>query len=289
MCPESRLFSHIWKILATPVAKVRASECRFSSTQAAADHSLAVFEKNAFNYTKLMWSQKGSAVWYGSGFHNWKLLKLIFTTHEYWGHMRTTLSAGGSFPLKEIDDQTCQEDNAWHLERGNHKSANKQLTKVHSMVHAETARGFSLPLPTYALKKLPRCVLAVFGMIHQGLIDEMGRLVEKSRLAHDLSLKGPSGVSFNSRVVDFFLPEYLFRFALRCMINFIVGCHLHFPGERILIGKSDMKTAYIRAHLQLATAAKCIAQLDVLLFMMVCFPFGGKPCPAQWCAMSEPI
>jgi hypothetical protein len=50
-----------------------------------------------------------------------------------------------------------------------------------------------------------------------------------------------------------------------------------------------MKTAYRRAHLQLATAVECLAQLDGLLFMMLRFPFCGKPCPAQWCTISEPI
>jgi hypothetical protein len=32
-----------------------------------------------------------------------------------------------------------------------------------------------------------------------------------------------------------------------------------------------------------------MAHLDGLLFMMLRFPFGGKPCPAQWCMISEPI
>jgi hypothetical protein len=50
-----------------------------------------------------------------------------------------------------------------------------------------------------------------------------------------------------------------------------------------------MKTAYRQAHLQLATAVECLAQLEGLLFTKLRFPFGGKPCPAQWCTISEPI
>jgi hypothetical protein len=124
--------------------------------------------------------------------------------------------------------------------------------------------------------------LAPLGMIEQDSIDEMGRVVEKSRLAHDLSLKGPSGSSVNSRVIEFLLAACLFGFALRRMIHLIVGCQLHFPGKRILIGKADMKTVYRLAHLQLMAVVECMARLDGLLFMMLRFPFDGNPFPSQW-------
>jgi hypothetical protein len=157
------------------------------------------------------------------------------------------------------------------------------------MVHDEVRCGFSLPLPTATLIKLPRCYLAPLDMIYQGSIDERGRFVEKSRLAHELSLKGPSGMSVNSRVIGLFLPANLFWFALRHMVHFIVGCRLHFPEKLVLIDKADMKTAYRRVRLQLVVLVECIPQLDRLLFMMSRFPFRGKPCPAQWCTISEPI
>jgi hypothetical protein len=32
-----------------------------------------------------------------------------------------------------------------------------------------------------------------------------------------------------------------------------------------------------------------MAQLGGLFLMMLCFPFGGNPCPAQWCSISYPI
>jgi hypothetical protein len=71
------------------------------------------------------------------------------------------------------------------------------------------------------------------------------------------------------------------------MTHCIVGCQINYPVRRILMGKYDMKTAYCRAHLQLSTAVECLAQLDGLL--LIWSPFGGKPCPAQWCTISEPI
>jgi hypothetical protein len=55
------------------------------------------------------------------------------------------------------------------------------------------------------------------------------------------------------------------------------------------MSKYDMKMAYCRAHLQLATTVACLAQLDGMLYIMLYFPFGGKPCPAQWCTISAPI
>jgi hypothetical protein len=68
--------------------------------------------------------------------------------------MPTIISGNGSLSLKEPCNKTRQEDNAWNLERGNHKSGNKKSAKVCSMVHDEVAHGFSIPLYTSALAKL---------------------------------------------------------------------------------------------------------------------------------------
>jgi hypothetical protein len=89
-------------------------------------------------------------------------------------------------------------------------------------------------------------------------------------------------MSVKSRVIEFFLPACLLQLTIWRMIHFIVGCRLHFPGKRILIEKSDMKTAYRRAHLQLARAVECLAQLDGLLFMMLRFTFCKQ-------ALSNPV
>jgi hypothetical protein len=112
MCPKIRLISQIRKRLATAVAKVCASEFKFNPPQAVEDHNLTIFEKNVFDYMKVIQSQQGSTAWFGSEFGNCKLLELIFTAHESWGHMHAILSGGGSLPLKEINDETRQEDNA---------------------------------------------------------------------------------------------------------------------------------------------------------------------------------
>jgi hypothetical protein len=81
--------------------------------------------------------------------------------------MRPILSGGGSFPLKEMDNISRQEDNDWQVQRGNHMSAKKQIAKVRPMVRDEVKWGFPFPLPMMALRKLPRCSLAPFGMINQ--------------------------------------------------------------------------------------------------------------------------
>jgi hypothetical protein len=91
----------------------------------------------------------------------------------------------------------------------------------HSMVHGAVKWGFSLPLPTATLHKLPRCSFAPLGMLYQGSID---------KLAHDTSLKGPSGLSVNSRVIELFLSVRLCRFALQRIVHFIVCFRIHFPG-----------------------------------------------------------
>jgi hypothetical protein len=122
--------------------------------------------------------------------------------------MHPILSGGRSFSLKEMDDTSRREYNEWHLQHGNHKSAKSHISKVRDMVHDEVNRGLSLPLPTASLnKKLPWCSLTPFSMVDQGSIDETGLLVDKSKLAHDLSLKGPSGLSVNARIIEISPPR----------------------------------------------------------------------------------
>jgi hypothetical protein len=95
-------------------------------------------------------------------------------------------------------------------------------------------------------------------MTDQGSIDETGKIIEKLRLTQDLSLPGPNGLSVNKMVSAHFRPALLFGFALRWMVQFIVGCQIPYPGKIILMGKADMKPAYRRADLHLDTAVACL-------------------------------
>jgi hypothetical protein len=203
--------------------------------------------------------------------------------------MKKILSEGGSYPLTPIDDDFRQEDNEFHLQRGNHKSALKHHDKLRAIVHDDVRKGFSLPLRKEAFREIPHSVLASYRMVEQGTIDELAREVSKVRATHDQYLPGPSGLSVNRRVMVEFLAPLVFGFALQRFIHYIVSCRWHFPNQRILLGKFDWKSAYKGAHLRLSTAVECMTCFEDLSFMALRYTFGGRPCPSDWCSISESV
>jgi hypothetical protein len=73
-----------------------------------------------------------------------------------------------------------------------------------------------------------------FGMTEQGSIDETVKIIDKYHL---------TCLSVNKRAIDHLLLAGLFGFALRRMVHYIVGCRIHYPGKRILMGKKNMNMA----------------------------------------------
>ncbi len=69
-----------------------------------------------------------------------------------------------------------------------------------SNITEDVACGFSLPLPTDLLFKIPNTSLAPLGCHKQEMINELEAQIPKYRMTHDQSFPGPSGLSVNLRV-----------------------------------------------------------------------------------------
>jgi hypothetical protein len=132
MCPESRSMCLVRGILSTPTPKSKQIDFQFSPTSEAAAHNMALYEQHELDYTNIMRSQYGLRVWYGSEFYHWQLMEPLFANHEFWVHMKPIISCGGSFPIKDIDEESRQADNEWHMDWRNHKYALPQIAKVRS-------------------------------------------------------------------------------------------------------------------------------------------------------------
>ena len=57
--------------------------------------------------------------------------------------------------------------------------------------------------------------------------------------------------------------------------------------KRILIGKTDLDTAYFRIHANAKTASTCVAIVDELAFLCLRLPFGTTPAPLSYTTFSE--
>ena len=79
----------------------------------------------------------------------------------------------------------------------------------------------------------------------------------------------------------------VFGHALRRVIHYIADARHKHPRAPILLQKVDFKAACRRAHLAPSTAVKTITTLDGIALMSLRLTFGGRPCPSEWCNVSE--
>ena len=62
---------------------------------------------------------------------------------------------------------------------------------------------------------------------------------------------------------------------------------IRWPTKRILIGKTDLDSAYLRIHANAKTASTCISIVDKLDFLYLRLPFVTIPAPPEYTTVSE--
>ena len=156
------------------------------------------------------------------------------------------------------------------------------------------AKGWLLPLPAARATEIPGLELAPLGVaVHLG-ISASGDFVEKERVTHDLSFPGDySRTSVNERVRKEELEPCMFGYMLSRLFHYIIRLRQEFPTERIWLRKEDFKSAYRRVHLNANTAWKSVVNAKMgevdLLLVSLRLPFGGAPCPNDFCLVSDII
>ena len=127
---------------------------------------------------------------------------------------------------------------------GNHKSTDNSSAFTTNM-QTEIKHGWSLPLPPPFARELAAVKIAPHGIVLQHIINELGEIIDKERVAHDQSYPGAiSGGLVNSRVIEEDLAPCLFGHMSRRCIHYIIGCRQCHPTTRIWMSKIDWKSAY---------------------------------------------
>ena len=210
--------------------------------------------------------------------------------------MKLILNNGTSYKYKngDLPDDICKQDLTAALERGNHKSALRKEKVLEKAFMKEVEFGYQLPLKTSHILKIPGARLSPMGVADQLTISDLGEVIQKDRVTHDLSFPGKhSGESINSMIDDDSLFDLIYGHMHSRCIHQIVATRKRFPGARILGNKADFKSAYRRQHLAGRAALHSVTQANLnnssFILMALRLTFGGRVCPFDWCTISEPI
>ena len=267
---------------------------KFKVTQDAAEFNFKLLQYHDFQLDKLLNIPTNSVTAYGSEFKNVNQIEGLLGRHHRWLALQTRLQQGAEFPLTDLPEEVKQHDLAAALVRGNHKSADKNLPFLAKALQAEVEKGWALILREQDAKLVPRLLIAPLGVAEQVGVSATGEFVAKLRVTHDLSFPGEfSNESVNSRVDKTQLEPCMFGHTLVRVIHRIVHYRLRHPNKIIWLRKEDFKSAYRRLHINAATATTSAVAIEIsgdkYILIPLRLPFGGAPCPADFCVVSDII
>ena len=292
--PEN-IINIVTAILNIPIRKPEKPEFMFELTMEAAERNYQLLiKKYGGSLEKAVKGNRKSPMGLGSEFRPIEVLKRIYHLHPKWNSMVPILCKGSKWPLETLSEKSRLEDLREAIEFGNHKGAKVESNLLTELVKKDVKFGYAIPFPLSKVTSIPGVVMAPMNIMHQGTIDESGKIVDKKRLTHDQSYKFKSGTSINSRVIDADLSPCMYGACLRRIINWACAARTKHPNVRIYASKVDIKSAYRRCHLHPEIALQSCTQIaltndDNLMIMMLRLTFGGKPCPSEWSILAEPI
>ena len=283
----STLAQCVRRAVESPSATPKPTEFRFELLTEAAAHNWSVLKKHDRSLSRALEAQGGSPLQPGSEFRDLSLLEPILGRHPLWPRFRSILDSGSDWALDPVSDESRLDSVIKNIGRGNHKSARDRPEALKDQALDDVTRGFALPLPAKVAPLIPGAEVAPMGLVAQNAISEAGDIMPKDRLTHDQSFEIGTARSVNNRVRMEDHQPVAFGHALRRVIHYIVDARHKHPRTPVLLQKVDFKAACRRAHLAPSTAVKTITTLDGIALMSLRLTFGGRPCPSEWCNMSE--
>ena len=231
---------------------------------------------------------------YGSEFKPVPELEPLLHLHPRWSEMKKKLLEGATFPVIKLDDETRLQDIEAMKIRGNHKSAQIHEKYLADAFKKEVEKGWILILPDEEASNIPGLEIAPMGVADQLGISATGQFVSKLRVTHDLSFpQAVSGESLNSRVEKDQLEPCMFGHTLLRLVHHIVTLRSKYPAKKIWLRKEDFKSAYRRMHLNATTALQASVRVKMngkfYILVSLRLPFGGSPCPSDFCLVSDVI
>ena len=146
------------------------------------------------------------------------------------------------------------------MDRGNHSGAAVLLTELEKKFKKEIDNEWMLPLPAEAADLLPFAEYCPTSIVEQMTIDDEGTVIVKKQPIQEQSFyQAASNTSVNSRVHKELVDECVYGHMLLRVIHHILWLRSNHPGAtRILISKTDLDSAYRRAHTIERTAAELL-------------------------------
>jgi hypothetical protein len=173
---------------------------RFDMSLAAAQHNWSTFESFGRSLENVIASDPNSIMAYGSEFKPPEVLAPLLTDHPLWPHFKRILENGSDPPRAHLDESSRQLVLEAALQRGNHKSAQKDAEGLAALLIDDVTRGYSLPLPLDQVHNIPGLSLQPMGVTIQSTINEQNAIVSKKRLTHDSTFEVLAGIpSHNTR------------------------------------------------------------------------------------------
>jgi hypothetical protein len=136
----------------------------FVKSKEASVQNAEVLKKFNYDLGKLIASMHPSPLSFGSEFKSSIDLDKLLHIHPYWSKVKDILDKGVKFLLLPISKEEREMDLYFHLNRGNHKSAEKFKEMMGPLVTEDIICGFALPLPIEILHKIPMSSLVPLGL-----------------------------------------------------------------------------------------------------------------------------
>lgn len=200
---------------------------RFEPNEEAAKHNFELLQRNNFQLEELLNDPPNSVTAYGSEFKDINLIEQLLGRHHRWPALKSRLLQGAEFPLSSLSEADRQRDFDAARQRGNHKSADRNIDFLASALAQEVEKGWALIVREEDACQFPNLELAPLGVAEHLGISATGEFVSKRRVTHDLSFPGAYSLeSVNSRVLEEELEPCMFGHTLLRVIHRIVNYRL---------------------------------------------------------------
>ena len=263
----------------------------FENTLDAARKNERILATDDFDLERIINKFGDTTLGYGSEFRTVAELKPLIGTHPNFLALAQILENGMPYVFtRELNPVTKSAELETLLARGNHKSAKEFPEQVTKLLTKDVLHGFTIPIPTEAVRKLPGAAVQPLGLATQWTLNEEGERIIKFRMTQDLSFSSHQRgepTSINSRINMSAYAEMIYGWCFPRIVHYVLALRWTHPNFRILICKYDYSDAYRRIAHSARAAVQTVSTHDELAYLSLRLTFGGSPNPPTWCLFSE--
>ncbi|MCP4195054.1 MAG: hypothetical protein GY768_31015, partial [Planctomycetaceae bacterium] len=122
--PPTEMLQRVSEVFHSPIITPSRPDIMFEVSDAAQSHNTSLLANHDFDIHKLIESQKGSTMYYGSEFRPLDDLRKLLGGHPNFEELETVLETGMPYRYtQELTETDRMEELTAMIERGNHKSA----------------------------------------------------------------------------------------------------------------------------------------------------------------------